>query len=178
MAEKMTVARPYARAVFEIARDDEALAGWSAFLERAGIAAADERVQALLGNPAVSREALAGLFIELSGESAGEHGANFLKLLADNGRMAWLPEIAAEYESLRAEAENIVDVQLTSAVDLDAAQRESFAESLRARLGRDVRLHCDTDPQLLGGAIIRAGDLVIDGSLFGRLERLAGAVTH
>lgn len=178
MAEKMTVARPYARAVFEIARDDDALAGWSAFLQRASIAAADERVQALLGNPAVSREALAELFMELSGQSAGEHGANFLKLLADNGRMTWLPEIAAEYESLRAEAENIVDVQLTSAVELDKAQRENFAASLRTRLGRDVRLHCDTDPQLLGGAIIRAGDLVIDGSLFGRLERLAGAVTH
>ena len=178
MAEKMTVARPYARAVFEIARESDALAGWSEFLGRGGLAAADERIQALIGNPAVSREALAELFSELCGSSAGKHGVNFLKLLADNGRMAWLPEIAAEYELLRAEAENIVDVQLTSAVELDADQRDSFAASLRKRLGRDVRLHCDTDASLLGGAIIRAGDLVIDGSLFGRLERLAGAVTH
>jgi len=178
MAEKMTVARPYARAVFEIAREEGALAGWSEFLERGARSAADERVQALIGNPAVSRESLAELFIELCGDAAGSHGASFLKLLADNGRMAWLPEIAAEYEALRAEAENIVDVQLTSAVELDAAQRESFVASLRKRLGRDVRLHCDTDEKLLGGAVIRAGDLVIDGSLSGRLERLAGAVTH
>jgi F-type H+-transporting ATPase subunit delta len=178
MAEKMTVARPYARAVFEIARDSDALAAWSEFLQRGRLAAADERVQALIGNPAVSRDALAGLFVELCGDAAGQDGVNFLKLLADNGRMAWLPEIAAEYELLRAEAENIVDVQLTSAVELDAAQRDSFAASLRKRLGRDVRLHCETDAKLLGGAIIRAGDLVIDGSLFGRLERLAGAVTH
>lgn len=177
MAEKMTVARPYARAVFEIARDDGTLAAWSAFLGRASVAAADERIQALIGNPAVSREALAELFIELGGD-AGSHGANFLRLLADNGRMAWLPEIAAEYELLRAEAENVVDVQLTSAVELDEKQRDGFAAALRKRLGRDVRLHCDTDAKLLGGAIIRAGDLVIDGSLFGRLERLAGAVTH
>lgn len=178
MAEKMTVARPYARAVFEIARKDDALAGWSEFLQRGSLAVADERIQALIGNPAVTREALAELFIDLCGDTAGEHGTNFLKVLANNGRMAWLPEISAEYERLRAEAENIVDVQLTSAVELDEKQRESFAASLRKRLGRDVRLHCDTDEKLLGGAIIRAGDLVIDGSLFGRLERLAGAVTH
>ncbi len=178
MAEKMTVARPYARAVFEIARDSDAMPAWSEFLERGRLAAEDERIQALIGNPAVSRDELAELFIELCGDAAGGNGENFLKLLADNGRMAWLPEIATEYERLRAEAENIVDVQLTSAVELDAAQRDSFAASLRKRLGRDVRLHCDTDAKLLGGAIIRAGDLVIDGSLFGRLERLAGAVTH
>jgi F-type H+-transporting ATPase subunit delta len=178
MAEKSTVARPYARAVFEIARDEDELAGWSDFLACGSVAAADERIQGLIGNPAVSREALAELFIELCGEAAGQHGANFLRLLADNGRIAWLPEIAAEYEVLRAEAENVVEVQLTSAVKLDKAQRESFAVSLKKRLGRDVRLHCDTDASLLGGAIIRAGDLVIDGSLSGRLERLAGAVTH
>jgi F-type H+-transporting ATPase subunit delta len=178
MAEKMTVARPYARAVFEIARESDNLAGWSEFLARGSQAAADERVQGLIGNPAVTRKALAGLFTEIAGDAAGEPGANFLKLLAENGRMAWLPEIAAEYELLRAEAENIVDVQLTSAVELDETQREDFSRSLRKRLGRDVRLHCDTDATLLGGAVIRAGDLVIDGSLLGRLERLAGAVTH
>jgi F-type H+-transporting ATPase subunit delta len=178
MAEKTTVARPYARAVFEIAREQGSLAAWSGFLERGSLAASDKRVQSLVNNPAVSREALAELFIEICGDSAGAHGASFIRVLAQNGRMAWLPEIAAEYEALRAEAENIVDVQVTSAVALDAAQRESFTASLRRRLGREVRLHCDTDEKLLGGAVIRAGDLVIDGSLFGRLQRLAGAVTH
>jgi len=178
MAEKMTVARPYARAAFEVARDDKALAEWSDFLQRARLVAEDERIKALTGNPAVTREQLAGLFIEICGASAGGHGENFLRLLAENGRMDWLPEIATEFESLRAEAENVVDVQLTSAVELDADQRESFAAALKKRLGRDVRLHCDTDEKLLGGAVIRAGDLVIDGSLSGRLERLAGAVTH
>jgi len=178
MAEKMTVARPYARAAFEIAQQEGALPGWSEFLERGALSAGDERIQALIGNPAVTREELTQLFIELSGDAVGAHGPTFLKLLAENGRMAWLPEIAAEYEVLRAEAENVVDVQLTSAVPLDAAQRERFAASLKQRLDRDVRLHCDTDEKLLGGAVIRAGDLVIDGSLSGRLERLAGAVTH
>jgi len=178
MAEKMTVARPYARAVFEIAREDEALAAWSEFLGRGAIAAADERVQELIGNPAVTRDALAELLIEVCGAGVGEHGASFIRVLAENDRVAWLPEIAAEYEALRAEAENVVDVQVTSAVELNEAERASFAAALTKRLGRDVRLHCDTDTKLLGGAIIRAGDLVIDGSLFGRLQRLAAAVTH
>lgn len=178
MAEKMTVARPYARAAFEVARDDKALAEWSEFLRRGCLVAEDERIQALTGNPAVTRKELAELFIELCGASAGAHGENFLRLLAENGRMDWLPEIAAHFETLRAEAENVVDVQLTSAVELDAGQRENFAAALKKRLGRDVRLHCDTDEKLLGGAVIRAGDLVIDGSLSGRLERLTGAVTH
>lgn len=178
MAEKMTVARPYARAVLEIATDENAMAGWSEFLGRGSAAAADKHVQALIGNPAVSREALGELFIEICGDSAGRAGVNFLKLLAENGRMAWLPEIAAEYEKLRAEAENVIDVQLTSAVELADSQRDSFAAALRKRLGRNVRLHCDTDETLLGGVVIRAGDLVIDGSLLGRLDRLAGAITH
>ncbi|MGD9386620.1 MAG: F0F1 ATP synthase subunit delta [Gammaproteobacteria bacterium] len=178
MAEKMTVARPYARAVFEIAREADALAAWSELLGRGAVAAADERVHELIGNPAVTREALAELFIELCGEGAGAHGSSFIRVLAENGRLAWLPEIAAEFEALRAEAENVVDVQVTSAVELDEAERAGFATALKKRLGREVRLHCDTDAKLLGGAIIRAGDLVIDGSLSGRLERLAGAVTH
>lgn len=178
MAEMTTVARPYARAVFEVARDGDAFDAWSQFLGRAATVVSDDRVKELIGNPEVSRENLAELVIEIAGDSAGTEGANFIRLVAENDRMAWIPEIAAEYEALRAEAENVVDVTVTSAVPLDEEQRESFAKSLKTRLGREVRLHCDTDSSLLGGAVIRAGDLVIDGSLLGRLQRLAGAVTH
>ena len=178
MAEKTTVARPYARAVFEIARDSDAFGNWSEFLERAAAVVSDPRVKALIGNPAVTRHDLAELLVEVAGDGAGEQGANFLRLLAENGRVAWIPEIASEFEALRAEAENIVDVTVTSAAPLDEEQRSRFATSLRSKLGREVRLHCDTDSSLLGGAIIRAGDLVIDGSLLGRLQRLAGVVTH
>ncbi len=178
MAEKTTVARPYARAVFEIARDSDALSSWSEFLERASFVVSDSRIHELIGDPAISRHDLAELLIELCGDAAGEQGANFIKLLAENGRVAFLPEIASEFEDLKAQAENIVDVTITSAVPLDDDQRGRFASSLRQRLGRDVRLHVETDGSLIGGAVIRAGDLVIDGSVRGRLQRLSGAVTH
>jgi F-type H+-transporting ATPase subunit delta len=178
MAEKTTVARPYARAVFEIARDSDTFGNWSEFLERAAVVVSDPRVHGLIGNPAVTRRDLAELLVEVCGDGAGEQGSNFLRLMAENGRVACIPEVASEFEALRAEAENVVDVTVTSAVPLDEAQRSQFATSLRSKLGREVRLHCDTDSSLMGGAVIRAGDLVIDGSLLGRLQRLAGVVTH
>lgn len=179
MAENTTIARPYARAVFELARENDALANWSTFLERARQVTSDERIRGLVGNPAITRAELGELLVELCrDEETDEEGANFLRLIAENDRVNIVPEIAAGFEALRAEAENVMDVQLTSATPLDEKQRDDYIQSLRRRLGRDVRLHCDTDPGLLGGAVIRAGDLVIDGSLLGRLQRLAGAVTH
>ena len=111
----------------------------------------------------------------MSGPTAGQ---NFIGLLADNDRLAYLPEIAMEFEHLRAEAEKIVDVDVTSAIALDEPQQQKIAAAMRERLGRNVRLHCEIDESLLGGAVVRAGDLVIDGSLRGRLDRLAGALTH
>ena len=98
---------------------------------------------------------------------------NFIDLLAENGRLAYLPEIAAQYEVLRREAEQVADVEVVSAMDLDEGQQARLAHALRARLGREIRMHTRTDASLIGGAIVRAGDLVIDGSLKGRLERLA-----
>ena len=178
MAEKMTVARPYARAVFQIAREQSALAAWSECLAIAAQGAADPEFGALLGNPKVSRGRLAELLVELCGERAGPMVRNFLGLLAENGRLAYLPEIAMEFERLRAAAENVADVAVTSAVALTDQQRDTIGAAMKKRLGKDIRLHCDIDAALLGGAIIRAGDLVIDGSLKGRLERLTNAVTH
>ncbi len=121
---------------------------------------------------------LADLLIDICGEQADTLGRNFLRVLAENGRIGCLPDIRLEYERLRAEAENIVDVEISSAVPLSDEQREKYAEARRKRLGKTVRLHCEVDETLLGGAVIRAGDLVIDGSLRGRLDRLAGAVKH
>lgn len=178
MAEKSTVARPYAKAVHEIAVEKGDADAWSALLEIAGQAAADRRFQALLNDPTVSQEELAELLIGICGEAAHELGRNFIAVLAENDRLAWLPEIRAEYERLRAEAENIVDVEISSAVPLSEEQQAQYAAALRKRLGKTVRLHCEVDESLLGGAVIRADDLVIDGSLRGRLDRLVTAVTH
>jgi F-type H+-transporting ATPase subunit delta len=126
----------------------------------------------------VSPADLVGLIAEIAGNALDAQGSNFLKTLAENRRLGLLPEIAAMYEQLRAEVENIADVQVTSAVPLDEAQRQRLTTALKKRLNRDVRLHCDVDASLVGGAVVRSGDLVIDGSLKGRLERLASAITN
>lgn len=178
MAEKITVARPYAEAVFGLAREHDAYAGWSDLLAVAARVASDPAFSRLLGNPAMERQQLADILIELCGDQADQSGRNFIRLLADNDRLAYLPEISMKYEQLRAEAEKIVDVEVTSAVALDEPQQQKIAAAMRERLGSNVRLHCEIDQSLLGGAVVRAGDLVIDGSLRGRLDRLAGALTH
>jgi F-type H+-transporting ATPase subunit delta len=173
MAEKITVARPYAKAAFEVAREHNSYATWSQLLATAATVVADERVAKLLSNPRITPDELVGLIAEIAGGSLDEQGRNFLNTLAQNRRLDLLPEIAAAYETLRAEVENTADVQVISAVALSDAQRDRLASALRKRLKREVRLHCEVDPSLLGGAIVRSGDMVIDGSLKAGLERLA-----
>lgn len=176
MTEKVTIARPYAKAAFEHARHQNAFARWSQVLATASAVVADERVARLLASPRVTPDQIATLIADICGETLDEHGRNFIATLAHNRRLALLPDIAALYELLRAEAENIADVQVTSAVELSPAQRERLAGALRKRLQREVRLHCAVDASLIGGAIVRAGDFVIDGSLKARLDRLAATM--
>lgn len=178
MAEKVTIARPYAKAAFEYAHAQNALGRWSDTLATASAVVADERVSKLLSSPRVTPEQLVGLIAEIAGNGLDENGKNFLNTLAQNRRLGLLPQIAAIYEVLRAEVENIADVQVTSAIALDAAQQQRLAKALQKRLKREVRLHCDVDASLIGGAIVRSGDLVIDGSLKARLTRLASDIAH
>ncbi|MGB5210307.1 MAG: F0F1 ATP synthase subunit delta [Gammaproteobacteria bacterium] len=178
MAEKSTVARPYAKAVFELAREGDSMAAWSELLTVAAEVVKDPGFSDLLGSPLVEDQKLADLVIEVCGERADQLGRNLIRVLAENDRLAYLPEIDMEFEQLRAEAERIVDVQVTSSIALGEAQQQKIAAAMGKRLGKNVRLHCEIDESLLGGAVVRAGDLVIDGSLRGRLERLAGALTH
>jgi F-type H+-transporting ATPase subunit delta len=177
MADKSTIARPYAKAAFEEARDRGRLGPWSQTLRTAAAVVGDSRVESLLGNPHVTPAQLAGLVGEIAGPQLDEEGRNFLRTLADNHRLAVLPEIAALFDELKAEAEGVIDVTVTSAAPLDEAQRGQLAEALERRLRRSVRLQCATDPALIGGAVLRAGDLVIDGSLRGKLERIAYTLT-
>jgi F-type H+-transporting ATPase subunit delta len=176
MVEKVTLARPYARAAFEAARDSKDFARWSEMLAAAAATVVDGRVVKLLSSPRVQPADLVELIAEAS--RADEPGRNFLNTLAQNRRLAVLPEVAALYEELRADIENITDVHITSAVKLDEAQRTRLAAALKKRLKREVRLHCDVDAGLIGGAVVRAGDFVIDGSLKARLERLASQIMH
>lgn len=177
MAADKTVSRPYAKAAFEEARESGRLEEWSRGLAVAAQVVHDPRVQRLLDDPRVASAELARLIAGIAGPQLGETGRNFVLTLAENHRLAYLPEISAIFEELKDEAEGVADVTVTSAAELDEAQRRRLSEALARRLKRRVRLHCHTDPGLIGGAVLRAGDLVIDGSLRARLERMAYELT-
>jgi F-type H+-transporting ATPase subunit delta len=177
MADRLTIARPYARAAFEEAREQQRLAPWSQALEVAAAVVKDARVEALLGNPRVTAEELSQLVAGIAGPKLGEEGGNFVRTLADNHRLGYLPEISALFDHLKDEAEGVADVTVTSAATLDETQRQQITAALERRLKRKVRLHCEVDPGLIGGAVLRTGDLVIDGSLRTRLDRIAYELT-
>jgi F-type H+-transporting ATPase subunit delta len=177
MADKSTIARPYARAAFEEARLENKLEPWSEALHTGAAVVVDPRVDALLGNPHVTPEQLAQLVIGIAGPELGEHGANFVRTLAANRRLAVLPEIAELFDTLKDAEQGVADVSVTSAAPLGAGQQRELSAALAKRLKRTVRLHCATDPALIGGAVVRSGDLVIDGSLRTRLERIAYELT-
>jgi F-type H+-transporting ATPase subunit delta len=177
MAERATIARPYAKAAFEYARDANDFAGWSLALARAAEIVADPRVAALTKSPQWSAADVVGLITDVAGAGLNAGMQNFVRVLAENHRLLLLPEIAAHYEEFRSAVENTVDVEVVSAVKLDAAQSDKLSAALTKRLKRNVRMKNSVDATLLGGAVLRAGDLVIDGSLKGRLERLATELT-
>lgn len=176
MAERLTIARPYAKAIFHLASAANRLPQWSTALQVAAAVVADPRVRALLGNPNVASEQLVGLISSVGGKRFDEPARNFISALAANRRLGFLPEIATRFEQLRAEAERTVEVTVSSAIALSSEQQQHYAAALRARLGREVHLHCELDPGVLGGAIVRAGDLVIDGSVRAGLSQLASAI--
>lgn len=176
MADKATLSRPYARAAFGFAREHGCLPQWSELLAAASAVVSDPRVARLLGDPRVTSDDLVSLIAAAAGPEADRHAGNYLRVLAHNRRLALLPDIAAQYETLRAEAEGVVDVELVAALPVEPAQFERLAQALRHRLQRDVRIKTRVDASLIGGAVVRAGDLVIDGSLSGRLARLATAM--
>jgi F-type H+-transporting ATPase subunit delta len=177
MADKITIARPYARAAFEEARAHEGLGPWSDALKVAAQVVQDPRVATLLGNPHVTPDQLAQLVTSIAGSKLGDQGANFVRTLAANRRLRFLPEIAARFDELKDTAEGVADVMVSSAAALNDAQRNKLAAALEQRLKRKVRLHCEIDPGLIGGAVVRAGDLVIDGSVSARLNRIAYELT-
>lgn len=175
MSQALTLARPYARAAFSLARDAGALPAWSDALAFAARMAADPQVAALLGNPKLTQADVAAL---LAPQEANETFGNFLGLLFENRRLPLLPEIAGLYDELRFEAERVVKAKVTSAVALPAAELETIKAALRKRFGREVEVETAVDDSLIGGAVIAAGDVVIDGSIKGKLHRLDAALSH
>jgi len=139
-------------------------------------AVVNPEVHALISSPRVAKAQLENLMEALCGGKLSTIESNFIKLLVENQRLDILPEIAAMFESMRAEAEKSIDVVVTSAFDLDEAQKQKISAAMKKRMGRDIRLSCKTDRELLGGIIIRAGDKVIDGSARTKLSELATAL--
>jgi F-type H+-transporting ATPase subunit delta len=177
MAERATVARPYAKAAFAYAREQGKLDPWSRWLGTARGVVLSDQYASFERSSGVQTPQLLDLIAGVCGDALDANGRAFLELLEENGRLDYLPEIAERFEELKAEDANVADVEVTSAVQLDDAQRERLAGALRARLRRDVRLHCTVDPLLIGGAVVRSGDTLIDGSLRSKLERLGTDLT-
>ncbi|GJM07907.1 MAG: ATP synthase subunit delta [Lysobacteraceae bacterium] len=176
MSELSTLARPYARAVFELARDRDALANWHEAMVLCAAMAADDRVRDLLTNPAVSREQRQSIFVGASEQPEGFD--NFIAVLSANDRLVLLPIIVEEFATLRADHERTLTVTVQSALPLSDSQRAQIAEAMSRRTGRSVELDETVDESLIGGVRILAGDEVIDGSLRGRLERLGSALNQ
>lgn len=175
MSDALTLARPYARAAYALARDAGQADAWSSALALAAALAAEPAIAAAISDPRMARGEAVQL---LSDGGADGHWQGFLELLADNRRLPLLPEIAGLFEQLRAEGDQVVRATVTSANALSDAELDSITAALRRRFGREVRVRTAVDPALIGGAVIDAGDLVIDGSLKGKLERLQTALAH
>jgi F-type H+-transporting ATPase subunit delta len=177
MSEAITVARPYVIAAFDVARKNNDLKGWSDALLQAASAVENDQVKTLIMSPRLQKSQLQGLFLALcGGDKLNKQVSNFFKLLIEAQRLILLPEIAAMFEVMRTEAEKSVDVVVTSAFDLNDAQKQKITAAMKKRLGREIKLNCETNPKLLGGIVIRAGDKVIDGSARTHLSELANAL--
>jgi F-type H+-transporting ATPase subunit delta len=168
-----TIARPYAEAVFQRAVETETLDQWSDMLGLLGAAVKDPALSGLIANPKLTTEQKTELMLEIGGDHLNDEGQNLVKLLAENGRLGVIAEIADAYEQRKAEHEGTVDVLVTTAFELQAEQEQQLSNALKAKLGREVRITSDIDPELIGGFRLRAGDMVIDGSVSGQLSQLA-----
>jgi F-type H+-transporting ATPase subunit delta len=176
MSEAITIARPYAQAAFEEAQKKSDLKGWSEMLLSLAETVCHPEIRTVVTSPRVAKLQLEKLMVDLLGDQAKIQQRNFIRVLVDNQRLQVLPEIAAIFESLRAEAEKTVNVVVDSAFELSAAQQEKIIGSLKARMGREIKLVCKVNKELLGGIVIRAGDKVIDGSARTRLGEMANAL--
>lgn len=168
----ITIARPYAIAAFEYAKEHNAIPAWEIMLDTAAIMTDDANLQQLLTTPNVTSKQISEVYCDILAKMLNPEMKNFIHLLAEYHRLAVLPEIAKLFKSYRQAAEKTVTVQVTSSTSLDADYKQKLAQALTKRLQRKVALECNVDPNLIGGAVITAGDTVIDGSVRGKLNRL------
>ena len=172
MAELTTVARPYAKAAFQAALNDNALDDWSRMLALAAAVSRHERVRMLLQEPTLTSEQVAESFIDICNDELNDKGKRLVRLLSENKRIVLLAEIARIYENLRAQQEKSLDVEVITPYEISSAVSDQLAAALKSRLQREVKLVARTDERLIGGAVVRAGDTVIDDSVRGKLSKL------
>jgi F-type H+-transporting ATPase subunit delta len=173
MAELTTLARPYAKAAFEYAIEAKQLAEWSRLLGFATQVVSDESMQQLLSSPHLTKDNQQDAMLKVCSDIQDQQAINFIKLLAQNGRLVALPEIEVLFNFLRSEFEKTVEAKITSATELSEKQVTQIKEKLGAKLGRKVETSVEVNADLLGGLIIKAEDLVIDGSVRGQLAKLS-----
>lgn len=176
MAELLTLARPYAKAAFEFALSADKLAEWSEQLATAAAVSQTEKIVKVLTSPSLTSVQQAQCFIDVCADQLGANVQNFIRVLAENKRLALLPQIAVLYDEYKANREKSVDVEVATAFELDAELQQKLAKALSSKLERDVKLQSTIDEDLIGGVVIRAADVVIDNSVRGRLSKLAEAM--
>lgn len=172
MSEHVTVARPYAKAAFDFAVEQQSLDHWQKMLAFGAEITRNEQIAEMLSG-AIAPDTLAKTFIAVCGDQFDEPGQNLIKVMAENGRLPVLPEVLQQFIQLRASLEATVEVEVTSASTLNDGQLAKISAAMEKRLSRKVKLNCKIDKSVMAGVVIRAGDMVIDGSVRGRLERLA-----
>ncbi len=173
MAEKSTIARPYAQAAFDIAKDNKELKSWSEMLQLLASVTADDTMAAIIQNPKYQTQDLVDIVLKICGKHLNKNAQNFVRVVASNKRLNVLTEIAEIYEIHRAKEEGTIDAEVISAFELKKGQEKDLINALKKRLGREINLTTKIDESLIGGSIVRAGDMVIDGSVTGQLDKLA-----
>ena len=179
MSDFETAARPYARALFELAAEENKLQQWQDNLQQAAVIAADPDMLATFEQPAILAKELSELFLSVAAGAGLEADADFsnlIALLAENDRLAALPTINTQFATLKQEAEGKIEVTVRSAQELSAEQQDKIASSMAQRLGKEVSITTEIDTSLIAGAIITAGDLVIDGTASGQMQKLTIAL--
>lgn len=178
MQEKTTLARPYAVAAFEQARDDGKLKDWSAMLRILSLVVSDPQMQIILDNPRLNSATLMDIVLAVCGNHLSDYGKNFVKVLVNTRRLLLAPQIYMLFEQRRMDAEGIADVEVVSAYPLETAQQHKIADAMGKRLGKKIEISTRIDKSLIGGAVIRAGDSVIDASIRGRLKQLGSTLAE
>jgi F-type H+-transporting ATPase subunit delta len=178
MAEVSTVARPYAKAAFEYAQEKGVLTQWSDMLATAAAVAANSDMKNVFDSPSLTSEQKAAIFVDVCGAEIGNDAKNLVSSLAEHKRLAALPTIAEMFEELKAAKDQAVDVMVTSAFEMTAEQQKKLTETLKNKWQKDVSIEIAVDSSLIGGVIIRAGDVVIDSSVRGKLAKVAETVNN